>query len=219
MRIEEAITSIDSLPDSWARLEEVRRVPRGFDLSFSVHKGRRGRRVDAWRITCLEVSEANITARDLGGIALYPSTHPAARECVARQAQVRWSGAGDEAVLMGVLYKAHTEAVDDWIRFDQYSSIRAISGDKFALRGPDFLVRAYAKALRSIGKRPQVILGRRNQKAGRPRVLHFGDSHVVANTFVAERYGEKERDLSVTELRTGRKTKSRPGAPPFSQQE
>jgi hypothetical protein len=191
MRIEEAIASIYRLPDPWVRLQEIRRVPRGFDLSFSVHKGRRGGRIDAWRITCLETHVATITAWDLGGIALYPSTHPAAREFVARQVQVRWSGASDEALLMGVLYKAHTEAVDDWIPFDEYSSIKTTSDDQFALRGPDFLMRAYAKALRSIGKKPQVIPGRQNRKAVRPKVLHFGNSHIVANTFVAERYGRK----------------------------
>jgi hypothetical protein len=209
MRIEEAITLIDHLPDFWVRLEEVRRVSRGFDLSFSVHKGRRGRRIDAWRIRCLEVHEAKITAMDLGGMALYSSTHPAAREAVARQAEVRGGGSSDQALLMGVLYKAHTETVDDWIPFDWHSSIKAISGNKFAIRGPDFLMRAYAKALRSIGKQPQVILRGRNRKASRPKVLHFGESYIVADTFVAERYGEKEQDQPVTGIRAGDKTKSR----------
>jgi hypothetical protein len=209
MRIEEAITSIYRLPDPWVRLEEIRRVSRGFDLSFSVHKGKRGRQVDAWRIRCLEVHEAKITAMDLGGLALYSSTHPAAREAVARQAEVRWSGANDGAVLMGALYKAHTEAVDDWIPFDWYSGIKSISKDKFALRGPDFLMRAYAKALRSIGKQPQVILKRPNRRAARPRVLHFGDSYIVADTFNAERSNEEECDRPVIELKTGRKPKSR----------
>ena len=209
MRIEEAITSIDRSPDPWVRLEEIRRVSRGFDLSFSVHKGRRGRRVDAWRIGAWKIHQASITAMDFGGLALYSSTHPAAREAVARQAEVRWSGANDDAVLMGALYKAHTEAVDDWIPFDWYSRIRAISGGKFAIRGPDFLMRAYAKALRSIGKQTQVILRGRNQKTERPRVLHFGDSYIVADTFVAERYGEKKEDQPVTGIRAGNKTKSR----------
>ena len=187
MRIEEVIESIYQVGDRWLRLEEVRRVPRGLDLSFGVHKGRRGRRVDAWRITCTQVHTARITADDYGGVALYSSTHPAARECVAGQAEVRWSGATDEVLLIGTLYKAHTETVDDWIDFDAYSSIQAIAKDKFACRGPDFLMRAYAKALRSIGKRPQVILRRRSRKAVRLRVLHFGNSYVVANTFLAEK--------------------------------
>lgn len=185
MRIEKAIELIVGSADSWVRLEEVRKVSRGLVLSFGIHKGRRGKRVDAWRITCSEVHEANITALDGGGLALYSSTHPAARECVAPRAEVRWSGTSDEAVLIGTLYKAHTEAVDDWIPFDWYSGIQAVSKDKFVCRGPDFLMRAYAKALGSIGKQPQVIL-RRKRTTVRPRVLHFGDSYIVANTFIAE---------------------------------
>ena len=186
MRVEKAIASIRLLPDSWVRLEEVRSLSTGFVLSFGIHKGRRGRRLDAWQITCVRVHEAKITALDGGGLALYPGTHPAARQRVARSAEVRWTGGSDEVVLTGALYRAHINAVDDWIPFDSYSDIESISKDKFALRGPDFLMRAYAKALRSLGKEPRVILRRSNRKAVRPKVLHFGDSYVVADTFLAE---------------------------------
>jgi hypothetical protein len=187
MRIENVIDSIVYAAESWVRLEEVRRIPKGIDLLLAVHQGRRGRRIETWRITCLGVHVAQVTARDLGGIALYSSTHPAARECFAQQAEVRWRGVSDETSLLGTLYKAHTEAVDDWIPFDTYSRIRTLSEDKFACRGPDFLMRAYAKALRRISKQPQVILRRGSRKIVRPRVLHFGESHIVANTFIAER--------------------------------
>jgi len=209
MTIEKVIALVDRSEDSWVRLEVVRRVPRGLDLSFSVHKGQYGKRVDSLRITSLEVHEAKITALDGGGLALYSSTHPSARELVARQAQVRWSGASDDVAMIGALYEAHIEAVDDWIPFERFSSIRAISNDKSACRGPDFLMRAYAKALKSIGKQPRIILGRQKRKVSRPRVLHFGDSYIVADTFVAERDGEKKGDQPVTELKTGRKRKSR----------
>jgi hypothetical protein len=195
MRIEEAIKSIESLPDAWMRHEEVRRVSKGLDLLFGVYGGQRGRQLEAFRISCIGVHEAKITAMDGGGIAIYPSTHPAARGAVARQSEIRWSGADDDAVLMGALYRAHTDAVDDWIPFDRYSTIKKISDDRFSLRGPDFLMRAYAKALRATGEKPRVILGRGNRKTARPKVLHFGDSYVVADAFVAERYTEKEEGL------------------------
>lgn len=185
MSIRAAIASINRLPDRWVRLEQVRRVSGGFELSFDVHKGRRGKRIDAWRITCSGVHQASITDRDLGGLALYSSSHPAAREPVARQAEIRWTGATEEALLTGALYNAHTEAVDDWIQFDSHSRVQSIGKDKFACRGPEFLMRAYAKALRSIGKKPRLILRRRSGTAARPRVLHFGDSYVVANVFIA----------------------------------
>lgn len=186
MHIEELISAIDRIPNSWVRLEAFRKVATGFDLSLRVHNGRRGRQLDAWRITCFEVREARITALDGGGLALYPSTHPAARECVARQAEIRWSGASDDSVLIGAMYKAHTAAVGDWIPFEWYSGIRAISKEKFACQGPDFLMRAYAKAIRSVGMHPRMTLKPRKPKAVRPKVLHFGDSYIVADNFTAE---------------------------------
>lgn len=201
MRIEDAITSIYRLPDPWVRLEEIRRVSKGFDLSFSIHRGRRGKRLDAWRIRCLGVHEASITSTDGGGIAVYSSTHPAAREPVARQAEVLWCGVKDDALQTGALYEAHVEAVDDWIPFDRYSRIRAVSGDKIAIQGPDFLMRAYAKALRSIGKQPRVTLKLPNQKATRPRVLHFGESYIVADTLNGECL-DNEGNQSAVEIKT-----------------
>lgn len=203
MRIEKAIASIYGLADRWVRLQEVQRVPRGLVLSFGIHKGKRGARIEAWRITCIGVHEANITAWDLGGLALYSSTNPAAREHTAPQARLRWSGAVDEVLLLGALYKAHSEAVDEWIPFESYSSVKSIPKDGFVCEGPDFLMRAYAKALRSIGKQPHLILGRRKGKNLHPRVLHFGTSHVVADKFIAERCDENTLGRSARELKAG----------------
>jgi len=195
MLIEEVIAAVDLLPDRWVRLDRFIRTSGALELCFGIHKGRRGGKVDTWFVTCLGVHEAKITALDGGGIALYPTTHPAARECVARRAEVRWSGASDNATLLGALYQAHTEVVGDWIPFEWYSSIKTIAENKFSLRGPDFLMRSYAKVLRASGKAPKIILrGNLNSKSARPRVLHFGDSYVVANTFTADRYA-KPKDL------------------------
>ena len=207
MRIEEAIDSVIYAGDHWARLEELRRIPKGLDLYFGIHKGQRGKRVDAWKITCLEVHEANITAWDGGGMAIYSSDHPAAREITARRAEVRWSDTGDQIEIVGALNRAHTAAVDDWIPFDSYSTIHTISKNRFALRGPDFLMRAYAKALRSINEKPQLILRRGKKKTIRPKVLHFGNSKVIANTFIAERCPTRSTDRSRPEPRIGRKSR------------
>lgn len=121
MRIENVIASINRSADSWVRVEEVQLIPRGIVLSFGIHNGRRGRQVDAWRIRCAQVHLARITAWDGGGLALYSSRHPAAREFAARQTEVRWSGVSDESGLIVAFYKEHIKAVDDWIPFDSYS--------------------------------------------------------------------------------------------------
>ena len=186
MLIEAAIKRVNSLPDRWVRVEQIRRVPRGLELFIAVHKGRRGRRVDAWRIRCLGIRDFQITDFDGGGLAIYPSTHPAARQYVARQARIRWSGCDHDEAILGVLCLAHREAVDDWIPIDRYIDIRDISEKEFVCQGPDFLMRVYAKALRALGAQVQVTLLRRKAETGRPKVLHFGSSAVIAARFVVQ---------------------------------
>lgn len=201
MLIESAIKSVHSIPDSWVRAERVHRTPGGLEVCFGVHKGHRGKRVDGWIVTCRRVREAMITSVDGGGLRLYPTTHPAARQYAARRAELRWPRTCNEANVLLALYRAHTSAADDWIPFDRYLSIETpwtgtsfqphfapVSGNNFVCRGPDFLVRTYAKALESIGERVQLTLRRASKsRPAQPKVLHFGESHVVAEAFIAER--------------------------------
>ncbi len=201
MLIQNVVKIVESVPDSWVRVVQVRRMSGSLEVSFNVHKGKRGKRVDQWRVTCRGVHEAQITDRDLGGLRFYPSTHPAARQFIARWAELRWPRPCDEARVFLALHRAHIRAVDDWIPFDSYLQIETpwagssfqpyfapISGSNFVCRGPEFLVRAYAKALEAIGERARITLRRAPKlKPTKPKVLHFGESYVVANTFTAER--------------------------------
>jgi hypothetical protein len=147
------------------------------------------------------VHKAEFTDFDGGGLALYPADHPAARQYVARWAELRWPRTCDEARTFLALHRAHTRATYGWIPFDGYLQIETpwtgtsfqphfapVSGSSYVCRGPDFLLRAYAKALDAIGERTKLTL-RRPSRPGRarPKVLHFGESFVVANTFEAER--------------------------------
>jgi hypothetical protein len=206
MRIQDAEKLINSTYDSWLRLEQVRRMPGGLELCFSLHNGRRGKKIDGWKVNCRGVHEAKITSWDGGGIALYPSNHPAARQYFDRQAELRWSRTCDENKILAALCRAHVEAVDDWIPFDSYLQINSPyrettstpylasgSGRKFVCRGPYFLLRSYAKALESVGEPTQMTL-RKNQgiKNIRPEVLHFGNSNVVADSFTAQRLAAVE---------------------------
>ena len=186
MRIDRAIESMQV--KGWVRLEEIRRTSKELVLLFGVFKGRSGRRVDAWRIECSEVQEARITEWDGGGIAVYPSKHPAARQYLARQAEVQWTTSTDEnePSLVGALYEAHMDVVDDWIDFNEYSSVQSKTKNIRTCQGPEFLMRAYAKAIRFVGKHPKIVLGRRPEIARKLRVLHFGSSHVVAAGFLAK---------------------------------
>lgn len=201
MLIQSAVKLVHSIPNSWVRVDDVRRMFGGLEVCFSVHKGQRGKRVDGWSVACLQVHEATITAFDGGGLRVYPSTHPAARQYVARRAELRWPRTCDEAKVLLALYRAHTRAAGDWIPFDRYLSIETpwagtsfqphfapISGNNFVCRGPDFLVRTYANALEALGERVHVTLRRVPKlKPTQPKVLHFGESYVVADSFRAER--------------------------------
>ncbi len=184
MRIENAITRLQSFTDSWMRVDQLRRIPTGVELWISVHLGRRGRKAETWRIKCLGIRDLQIADLDGGGLALYPGTHPAARRFTARQAVLRWSG-GDDTTAIGALYRAHMDTVADWISFSQCLNARGIAKPAL-VRGPEFLMRAYAKALRRIGAQPRLSLRPKGQPRVRLRVLHFGDSYVVAATFIAQ---------------------------------
>src|ERR1700732_4653020 len=89
MTIQNAIKLIHSESDSWVWLEQTRKVPRGLELRFGIHRGKRGARIDSWSVRCLGVREATITALDGGGLRLYPGTHPAALRYTARRAELR----------------------------------------------------------------------------------------------------------------------------------
>jgi len=194
---------IHSMSDAWVRVEQLRRIPGGIEVVFGIHKGRRGKEVDVWSVTCRGVHETKITQLDGGGLNVYSGSHPAAHQYVARQAELRWPRTCDEAKVLAALSRAHVETVDDWIPFDSYLQINTpyngspwlpyfapVSGSNFICRGPDFLVRAYAKALAAIGERVQVTLrGSRKSKPTPPKVLHFGTSFVVADAFVARHLG------------------------------
>ena len=186
MHIKTAIELIHARPRSWVRVQEVRKSRGHLDLCLSIHKENSGRKkIDEWSVTCRGIREMNLSDFDGGGLALYSATHPAARQYLARHGTLRWRGKIDKFAVLGALYQAHTAAVNDWIPFDRYVSLRSISDEGGASKGPDFLMRAYAKTLRAQGADTQFTLLRK-RKATSLEVLHFGASSVVAASFTAE---------------------------------
>jgi hypothetical protein len=201
MIIQKMVKAVQSTPDTWVRVLQVRRTPSSMEIYFAVHKGRRGKRIDEWRVTCQGVHEAEITDFDGGGLRFYSAGHPAARQYIERGAELRWSRTCDEARTFLALHRAHMRAAYGWIPFERYLQIETpwtgtsfqphfapVSGSHYVCRGPEFLLRTYAKALKSIGEEAKLILHRpAKSERVRPRVLHFGASYVVANIFTAQR--------------------------------
>jgi hypothetical protein len=204
MQIEKAISTIDLISDSWVRMELMRRILGGIELRFGIHKGRRGKRLDGWEVLCRGVHELKISYEDFGGMAVYRTNHPAARQYVVQSAELRWPRTCDEGRALGALFSAHLETVGDWIEFDSYLGIEfpwthgnqhtyslPTTSNEFVLRGPSFLLRAYAKALKAIGEPVKLTFRNRPKgKSVRPKVLHFGGSYVVADKFEARQIGE-----------------------------
>ena len=188
MIIQSAIELIHSESNSWVRVEQTRKIPRGLELCLGIYRGEHGAQIDSWSIKCLGVRDATITALDGGGLSLYAGTHPAARRFTARRAILRWRGTRDKDAVIGALYGAHFTVMDDWLPFDEVVSIKMISRRTASCYGPDFLLRAYAKALRAKGERVQLtLLGASKAKSRGLKVLHFGDSYVIAAAFTAQR--------------------------------
>jgi hypothetical protein len=177
VNIETAIKMIHGLPqpNGWVRLEHVRKTSARLDLGFTIHDVE-------WSVVCRGVHETHITDFDGGGIFVYSARHPAGRQYTSRRAELRRFGNLDNAARLGALLQAHILTVDDWIPFDRYVSL--VPGKSKSLQGPEFLMRAYAKAVRAQGEDPQLIF-RGKSKSTKLRVLHFGGSFVVAAGFAA----------------------------------
>lgn len=168
-------------------MDAVTRTRSGFEISFGIYASRRGRKNITYLVACEGVREIKLSDFDGGGIRLYPRTHPAARQ-FGIQAKLQWPSRVDLGVNVGALYTAHEKLVGDWIPFERFAEIRQTKTARHCL-GPLFLLRAYARELKSSGEEATVrSLGKSNVKL-LPRVLHFGESYVVADRFSARVIG------------------------------
>jgi hypothetical protein len=108
--------------------------------------------------------------------------------CASRCITARELGPGHLAsrAILGALAAAHVATVDDWISVDRYLPMEAGAKADLVIRAPVFLVRAYAKALARLGAVVRVKpAARKRRTSPPPRVLHFGNSFVVADGFEA----------------------------------
>jgi hypothetical protein len=101
----------------------------------------------------------------------------------------------DAGAAIAVLVTAHARIFDDWVPIDRYlGSFADLPGrvaKGLSLTGPEFVLKAYARALRSVAGGS---LNRRLKRAdtARFRALHFSQSFVVAERFEADLISEAE---------------------------
>jgi hypothetical protein len=122
---------------------------------------------------------------DGGGIRVYSGKHIAARQ-FGEQAEIRWHPHLRLTMMAGVLYQAHNNIAGDWIPFKRYSRLLQPGPPPYICRGPKFLMEEYARWLTGEGEEPSIQALK--QKSSKPlKVLHLGNSSVVAEKFSAAR--------------------------------
>jgi hypothetical protein len=185
---------------SWVRAESVSYLTKGIELRFVVLSGRRGRPIARWRITCNGVRELCISDLDGGGIRLYPSSHPAAKQYSADSMELQWTPSGRAAEALGALLTAHERLLDDWVPFERYTSPVPRQATVVRWRGPDFVMRTYGRALRKLGLSTKLLPRQARRRAAGVRCLHFGDSFVVSERFtvVSDATGLPNKELKLT---------------------
>jgi len=179
------IRAIQSRPNAWLHVETIQKVRTGVVLSLALREGKGGRWIGGWDVSCRGVREISVSDLDGGGIRLYRSSHPAARQYATRTASLLCRTDGKGSAILGALAAAHVATADDWIPVDRYLPMEAARKANFVVRAPDFLVRAYARALGKLGVIARVRTVGRQRRSPAPSVLHLGNSFVVADRFEA----------------------------------
>jgi hypothetical protein len=184
-----ALKQIDKIPNAWVRVCQVAPDGRNLGLQFNILQGKRGPLVHHWRVRCIRVRQWHLDEVDGGGIRLYGSDHPLARQYSCAKARLRLERVEDAGVVIAALVTAHARVFDDWVPLERYLGtladlpVRVAAG--LSVTGPEFVLKAYARALRSVAA---ASLSRRPKRDGmaRFRVLHFSQSFVVAERFEAD---------------------------------
>ena len=167
----------------WVRADAITRIRGGVELTLVLLKGRRGGVVASSQIRCRGVRELHVTDLNGGGIRICGANHPVARQYSARRVRLKWRPAGRSTEALSVLQTAHTSLLDDWVPFDRYTAPFPAGASVVTWRGPEFLMRAYARSLRHLGLHAEVLLQRQQSKGLGLRCLHFGNSFIVAGSF------------------------------------
>jgi hypothetical protein len=193
-----ALRQINKIPNAWVRLGLV--VPDGKNLGLllNVSEGKRSRIGQRCRVRCIRVREWHLDDFDGGGIRLYGSDHPLARQYSTPRARLRLARIGDTGVAVATLLAVHTRIFDDWVPCERYlgslGDLAARIENGLSISGPEFVLKAYARALRPLAA---ASLKRQAKQSGtgRFKILHFSQSFVVAERFEADLMKEAEFDL------------------------
>lgn len=185
----------DQVDGAWIRLLAAEwRRNKTLHLSFTISRGRRGRVASAWHVQALHVLEHCIQDADGGGFAEYRNPHPAVRQHLDPGVSLSIARPVEYPDLaLGEIWRAHQTEVDDWIPLDRYLPAASELRDRLATGGklcfgPRFLLKRYAACLRRAGAKPVLRDAPSSRQASQAKgltAIHFGESFVVARSFLA----------------------------------
>src|SRR5262245_5027092 len=89
--------------EGWIEVERVTKVRDGVELVCTRRRCRGGRSLGSWLIRCRRVREFDVSDLNGGGLQLYSSSHPAARQYVAERGRLRWSNVRVESAIGAML--------------------------------------------------------------------------------------------------------------------
>ena len=192
--------------ESWVRVTDVAWIDYGMTLTLAVLDGQYGEATSRWRVRCTEVRELLISDVIGGGLHLHESNHVALRLHSDEVASLYFTGVPkDPLSTIGALYEAHRSICDDWMPIDKYlnqlspSSQLLAGGHGKLASGPKFLLEKYAEILGEAGVTTRItdIFPAKYWNGGAwveqtipLKLLHFGESFVIAEKFDGERLQE-----------------------------
>ena len=174
-------------------LSEARWI--GKDLALCFYVSPDGKTQEVWEVICKSVVESQLTETTNCGLNYWESEdHPVIAQYSEPHEDLYFSKPTENpSALLGILWKVHRKATDNWIPFDRYINRQVTPRELFEsdmgmlASGPSYLIEAYASAIDNEGMKPRRLASEEGIYVPEAKMIHFSESYVVAETFEASR--------------------------------
>ena len=189
--------------DGWMRLIQTAWLENKLELVFELNVDGNESSIQKWSVVAKNIHEYKIFEAYDCGLNHCIADHVAIRQFTDNRAKLFFNGkATNPEQLLGGLFEAHYDCVDDWIEFDRYininSNLSKLFSDGYGLLadGPLFLLEKYSDVLRAQGISWSITNksnpsywenGAFHEYSKNLEMIHFGGSYVVADEFFSEK--------------------------------
>jgi hypothetical protein len=163
-------------------------------LDIRLHVADGTGQISGWSLRFRDVLEYNFANVYNCGLNVWRDDHPAIAQYVDTRAFLHFAHAPrDPSHVIGELWSAHVDLVDDWIPFDRYLNreiplLRLLSGGSgLVATGPAFIVSAYANVLEAEDCQPVVQELPRSRTIDTATLVHFGECYVICASVLTKR--------------------------------